>query len=249
MRQKNTFKDKIFISMIVIALIMSYCLLLGFMFVLPTVLACTVSAWWLLLMLFTVPTGFVSLIFFMHPIAWCVDILRRTFGHLGTVNEHRKEVRKLMRRCGLYKQGLMHDLSKYSPTEFINGVRYYTGVKSPHVGERIDKGYSEAWLHHKARNKHHPEYWIDIIDGLPTPVEIPVEYIIEMFCDRVAASKTYLKDLYSNRSALEYYETHKNENSMHPKTRETLEYYLNYLSEKGENCTFEMLRGVVCNSK
>lgn len=178
-----------------------------------------------------------------------MNIVKRFFGHLKTVNAHRKEVKKLMYRCGLHKQGRRHDLSKYSIIEFVNGVRYFTGTKSPHVGERADKGYSEAWLHHKARNKHHPEYWIDIIGGLPTPVEIPFKYIIEMFCDRVAASKTYLKEKYSDRSPLEYYEMHKNENAMHPKTREKIEFYLKHLAEKGEDCTFEMIKSQRRNSK
>ena len=65
-------------------------------------------------------------------------------------------------RAGIPIQGLKHDLSKYSPVEFLPGAKYYQGNKSPNVAERIDKGYSSAWLHHKGRNKHHYEYWNDI---------------------------------------------------------------------------------------
>ena len=57
-------------------------------------------------------------------------------------------------RIGLYKQGLLHDMSKYSPTEFLVGCRYYKGYMSPNNAERADRGYSSAWLHHKGRNKH-----------------------------------------------------------------------------------------------
>ena len=88
--------------------------------------------------------------------------MNKFFGHLKTVNQHRREVRKLCFRCGLYWQGLTHDLSKYSPVEFFNGVKFFTGKGSPHIGERAAYGYSNAWLHHKGCNKHHAEYWQDI---------------------------------------------------------------------------------------
>ena len=41
------------------------------------------------------------------------------------------------------------------------GAKYYQGNRSPNEIERREKGYSAAWLHHKGRNKHHLEYWID----------------------------------------------------------------------------------------
>ncbi len=59
---------------------------------------------------------------------------------------------------GLYYQGLTHDLSKYSPAEFLAGARFFQGDRSPNDAERKAKGYSAAWLHHKGRNKHHLEY-------------------------------------------------------------------------------------------
>ena len=129
--------------------------------------------------------------------------------HLKTVNKHRREVRKLCFKCGLYWQGLTHDLSKYSPTEFINGVKFFTGTGSPHIGERAAYGYSKAWLHHKGHNKHHAEYWHDIRpNGKSEPINMPNKYLFEMVCDRVAASKIYLKDKYTKDAALNYYLTH-----------------------------------------
>lgn len=90
----------------------------------------------------------------------------------------------------------MHDLSKYSPSEFIPGVKYYQdGHRSPNNAQREDEGVSKAWLHHKGRNKHHFEYWIDYdVDGNSTilaGMKMPVKYVAEMFCDRVAASRIY----------------------------------------------------------
>ena len=45
-------------------------------------------------------------------------------------------------KAGLYKQGLLHDLSKYAPIEFLPGVKYYQGTRSPNEIERLEKGYS-----------------------------------------------------------------------------------------------------------
>ena len=81
--------------------------------------------------------------------------------HLKTINHHKRLVMELCFKAGLYRQGLMHDLSKYTPVEFLVGARYYQGHRSPNAAEREIKGYSSAWLHHKGRNKHHLEYWID----------------------------------------------------------------------------------------
>ena len=68
-------------------------------------------------------------------------------------------------RAGMYKQGLLHDLSKYAPVEFLVGCKYYQGDRSPNNAEREDTGISKSWLHHKGRNKHHFEYWVDYAPG------------------------------------------------------------------------------------
>lgn len=165
--------------------------------------------------------------------------IQKFIGHLRTVNRHRAEVRKLCFKCGLYWQGITHDLSKYSPTEFLNGVKYYTGTGSPHIGERNANGYSAAWLHHKGRNKHHADYWHDIQpDGTTKPILMPPEYLAEMVCDRVAASKIYLKDKYTDDAPLNYYLTHKVENEFDPDTRIALENILGRISVIGTDAAF-----------
>ena len=70
-------------------------------------------------------------------------------GHLRTIHHHKMLVMRGCFALGLYRQGLFHDLSKYSPTEFLVGAKYYTGSHSPNDGERRDRGYSLSWLHHK----------------------------------------------------------------------------------------------------
>ena len=117
--------------------------------------------------------------------------MKNLFGHLRTITHHRRLVRQGCFRVGLYWQGLTHDLSKFSPTEFWTGVRYYQGTRSPNAAEREINGYSMAWMHHKGRNKHHFEYWTDL--SLKTrayaPVEMPARYLAEMVMDRIAACK------------------------------------------------------------
>lgn len=122
--------------------------------------------------------------------------------HLKTINHHKMLVMKGCFRVGLYKQGLLHDLSKYMPSEFLVGCKYYQGDVSPNNAEREDRGYSSAWLHHKGRNKHHMEYWIDY--GMPSEpamvgMRMPDNYVVEMFIDRMSASKNYQKEKYTDR--------------------------------------------------
>lgn len=172
-----------------------------------------------------------------------MNFVKRFFGHLKTVHKHRKMVRKLCFKCGLYWQGLTHDLSKYSPTEFWNGVKFYTGTKSPHVGERAAYGYSKAWLHHKGHNKHHAEYWQDIqCDGTTKPIPMPTKYLFEMICDRVAASMVYLKDKYTDDAALNYYLSHKHENDFNNGTRNRLEYWLKRISKAGVDKSLQEMK-------
>jgi hypothetical protein len=145
----------------------------------------------------------------------------------------------------LFLQGLQHDLSKYSPTEFFAGVKYYQGTRSPNECERETIGYSRAWLHHKGRNKHHLEYWIDYSpegNHHLTGNRMPERYVAEMFCDRVAASKTYRKDLYTDSDPYEYYEKSKDAYLMHPESQALLEELLIMLRDKGEETVFTHIK-------
>jgi len=137
----------------------------------------------------------------------------------------------------------MHDLSKYTPTEFIPGAKYFDGHRSPTEFERADKGYSAAWMHHKGRNRHHFEFWTDYdpITKIVTPVRMPDVFLAEMFCDRVAASKIYLGDKYNDSYPLEYFKKGKNR-IIHKETSEQLEMLLIMLSEKGEKETFRYIK-------
>ena len=182
------------------------------------------------------------------------ELLKNAAGHFRTITRHRWLVCVGCFHIGLYWQGLTHDLSKYAPTEFSAGIKYYTGERSPNDLQRREAGYSAAWLHHKGRNRHHFEYWNDYtLDGSRKhpvrPVPMPKRYVAEMFCDRVAASKVYHKDAYTDRSPLEYYERGRSKVLMHPDTDRLLHKMLMVLAEKGEKTAYRYIRVKVLGKK
>ena len=178
-------------------------------------------------------------------------LAKNFYGHLSTVLKHRHMVMRHCFKAGIFWQGLLHDLSKFSPAEFIPGVLYFQGNRSPNEQEREEIGYSKAWMHHKGRNKHHFEYWTDY--SMKTkrmePVRMPDKYLFEMFCDRVAASKIYNKEKYTDKCPLEYFLWAKPNRVIEKTTRERLEFLLRMLAEKGEDYTFAFIRTLVRRNK
>ena len=164
--------------------------------------------------------------------------------HFVTITKHRHRVMLHCFKAGIPLQGMRHDLSKYSPTEFIPGAKYYLGSRSPNEAEREAKGFSQAWMHHKGRNRHHYEYWTDYSTQTKkmSPVEMPLKYVKEMFCDRVAASKIYQGKKYTDSHPFEYFSRAKDHIMIHPITAELHEGWLVMLKEKGEKATFAHIR-------
>jgi len=169
------------------------------------------------------------------------------WSHFKTITKHRNLVMKHCFQVGLYKRGLLHDLSKYGWTEFRVGMAYYQGTRSPNAAEREQCGYSTAWMHHKGRNKHHFEYWTDLLPGTREygPVPMPTEYLIEMVMDRIAACKVYRGAGYTDADALQYLERALDSYLMHPETMGKLRYLLTMLRDRGEQETFRFIREVV----
>ena len=87
----------------------------------------------------------------------------RFFGHLKTVLTHKRWVFYYASRLGYTWRGLVHDMSKFSPTEF----------------------------HHRGVNKHHYEYWIDKLNDGGVPHKMPFKYVVEMVCDWLGACRAY----------------------------------------------------------
>ena len=148
------------------------------------------------------------------------------WGHFHTITAHKFLVMKHCFKVGLYRQGLLHDMSKYSPTEFLVGARYYQGDRSPNEIERLETGVSSAWLHHKGRNKHHLEYWVDYAPELG-----------------------YQRERSTDASPWEYYARSADHYLIHPNTAALLEKLLLMLRDEGEEKTFAYIRREVLGKR
>ena len=146
--------------------------------------------------------------------------------HLRTVNRHRHLVRKYCFRLGLYWQGLTHDLSKYSPTEFWRSAKYYQGYRSPNDQDNL--------------------YRLDLIEL----ALVGIYGMAEMFCDRIAACRVYQKEKYTDASPYDYFQHSKGHlcrsehghGFIHPETSELLTRWLLLLKEQGEDAAFRQIR-------
>lgn len=169
------------------------------------------------------------------------------FRHLATILRHRRAVRRIARRVGIPWRGLTHDLSKFSWVEFSAGAKYYQGTRSPNEEERERLGYSLAWMHHKGRNRHHYEYWVDMDPATRryAPVEMPIPDTAEMFCDRVAASRVYRGAAYQDSDPLDYFLRGHAKDVMHPATAARLHLWLQTLADGGEARAFALVREAV----
>lgn len=179
-------------------------------------------------------------------------ISERCLSHFKTITRHKILVMQTCFKVGLYRQGLCHDLSKYSPIEFIPGVIYYQGNRSPINREKELKTCSRGWLHHKGRNLHHFEYWIDYSmnpAGKLVGMKMPKKYVAEMVIDRISASKNYLKDAYNDGSALAYYENGKNMMLIHEESDYLARYLLTMLARKGEDYLLAYMRKTLLRHK
>lgn len=168
--------------------------------------------------------------------------------HFKTITKHKLMVMKYCFRIGLYKQGLLHDLSKYSPSEFLVGAKYFQGDRSPNNAEREATGVSRSWLHHKGRNKHHFEYWIDYdmkSKEMLAGIQMPRKYVAEMIMDRICASKVYMEEKYTNQGPLAYYQAGtKDLWFIHKETKRQLEMLITMLANKGEKETLAYIKDV-----
>lgn len=170
--------------------------------------------------------------------------MNRLWGHFSTITKHKIKVTHLCFRCGLYKQGILHDLSKYSYIEFKAGVKYWQGNRSPIDKEKEVLGYSRGWLHHKGRNPHHWEYWLDNSPNGIVPVKMPTNYLIEMWCDRIAASMIYNKNNYTDDIPLNYFLKGYDYVIMEQSSKDYIQHLLEYTKEHGVDATIQYIKEV-----
>lgn len=160
----------------------------------------------------------------------------KAFKHIKLVLKHKWIVFKLCCKVGIPWRGFMHDWSKFSPTELFESVKYYDGNRSPIMLCKEKKGYSEAWLHHKGRNKHHYQYWTDL--SIPDKTIImPYKYAVEMVCDELAAGITYNGKNWTQSTQLNYYMNKERKNLIHPQIDKFLISVFTEVSENGLNKT------------
>ena len=77
------------------------------------------------------------------------------------------------------------------------------------------------------------------------PVKMPFIFVVEMFCARVAASKIYQGDKYTDNHPIDYFERGKPTRVIHPETSDILEGLLIMLRDKGEKETFRHIRKLI----
>lgn len=158
--------------------------------------------------------------------------------HFVTVCNHKKYVFRNCVKAGIPVRGILHDLSKFSPTEFFESVKYYQGTRSPIDACKEANGYSNAWLHHKGRNRHHYEYWQDNFDYGGTHLQMPYKDALELVCDYLGAGMAYSKDSFTYEGEYAWWENKKKGHiAMHPQTLLFVEYMLLRMKhENSNNC-------------
>lgn len=158
--------------------------------------------------------------------------LKNIVGHFMVITRHKWVVFKLCCKVGQPWRGLVHDLSKYSPTEFWEGVKYFNGKHSPITDAKKDKGYSQAWLHHKGRNKHHTDYWVDLSAPDKTPI-IPYQYVAEMLCDKLAAGMVYKGKDWTKEYELDYWLNERDKTLVNDQVEALITEFLMQVSKDG----------------
>lgn len=160
--------------------------------------------------------------------------IKNVIGHLCLITKHKWVVFKLCVKVGEPWRGFIHDFSKYSPTEFCEGVKYFNGKHSPIVDCKRKEGYSKAWLHHRGRNKHHLEYWVDLDSPDKTPI-IPYKYVAEMVCDKLAAGIIYEGKNWTKEFELQYWLRERAEVQVNEQIKNVITEVLTQVSEIGIN--------------
>ena len=155
--------------------------------------------------------------------------------HFKTICRHKYYVYQECRACGITWQGIIHDLSKFSATEFIPSAKYFQGDRSPIEAEKEACGYSFAWLHHKGCNPHHWEFWTDFAeaDGGVITNKIPYQYVVEMVCDWIGAGKAYQKEAWTQDSPMNHYIKMRKGRYFHPETDKLIVQFLICIKSKG----------------
>lgn len=147
-------------------------------------------------------------------------------------------------KIGLYWRGLIHDMSKFLPSEWNPYVEHFYGTGRKGIkGERDKTGYYSAgdtgeyefdfaWLLHQKRNKHHWQWWVlPKDDGSVKIFPMPYVYLMEMLCDWVGAGraqgrKSPVSDPYAETR--KWYTSNRKKIKVHDETRARIEQIIEY---------------------
>lgn len=143
--------------------------------------------------------------------------------HFKKIVTHKYWVAHYCFQCGLYSQGILHDMSKFSPTEFFESVKYYRGISSPNDAAKKINGYSMAWIHHRGRNLHHYEAWTDNYDQGTTTIKMPFRYALEMICDYLGAGRAYTGTKFSMENEMKWWKNKREVACMHEDTKKLID--------------------------
>lgn len=159
--------------------------------------------------------------------------LKKIWIHLSTICKHKWWVMYYCFKCGIPWQGIIHDLSKFSFTEFWTNVKYAVPGKSPIDVQKEKIGFSMAWQHHKGHNPHHYEFWMDKFDDGCYVTRMPFKYAVEMLCDNLAAGRAYQGKKFSYESEWNWWKKQRTIRNMHPDNRDFLQmaFYVLYIAE------------------
>lgn len=156
----------------------------------------------------------------------------KAWNHFKTICKHKYYVGKYCFIAGIPIRGILHDMSKFSPTEFIESVKYYQGNRSPIDACKEVNGYSKAWLHHKGRNKHHYEYYQDNFDNGGQPLKMPFKDARELVCDYLGAGQAYMGKHFSFSGEYDWWLNKISKPiAMHPHTKTFVDHVLFQLKE------------------
>lgn len=119
---------------------------------------------------------------------------------------------------GLYWQGILHDMSKFSLTEFLAYAKrfHHEQETSSEQVAQDETAFQYAWLHHQHHNKHHWNYWV-VNQVRQEAVPMPQKYLVEMVCDWKAMARK------GKISHTEHYRNHAQNLILHPETRRQLD--------------------------
>ena len=154
--------------------------------------------------------------------------------YFKTILRHKKYVFIECAKCGIFWQGVKHDLSKFSKEEFEASAMFYANGKYGEKTDEIKRAYSQAWLHHKGVNPHHWEWWIDFGKrGEIVVNKIPYKYVVEMVCDWVGAGRVYEKEEWKQDAPLNYYNKVRDGRYFDPDTEVLIMRFLTCIKDKG----------------